>query len=135
LKRPNLLVIITLISFLSIILVTGSPFKSSTNSFDYNNPILLDIPSIQAQDDGDGFEGDDGGDDDFAGFEEENNADNEEVIEDTPQIMFESEGETEDQENEEVEEETEDQENEEVEEETDEESEQETIDIDGDQQR
>jgi len=76
LKRPNLLVIISLISFLSIILITGSPFKSSTNSFDNNNPIFLEIPPIQAQGDGDDFE-DDGGRDNFAGFEGEDDNDNE----------------------------------------------------------
>ena len=68
-KRPHLLVIIGLISFLSIILITGSPFKSSTNSFDHNNNLnLLEIPPIQAQDDGDDFR-DDGGGDEVAGFE------------------------------------------------------------------
>ena len=74
-KRSNLLVIISLISFLSIILITGSPFKSSTNSFDNNNSILLEIPSIQAQGDGDDFEDDRWGED-FAGFEEEYDNDN-----------------------------------------------------------
>ncbi|HET8792462.1 MAG TPA: hypothetical protein VFM31_01615, partial [Nitrososphaeraceae archaeon] len=75
-KRPSLLVIISLISFLSIVLITGTPFKSYTNSFDHKNSILLEIPSIQAQDDGKEFGnddgGNDGGDNDFAGFEEEN---------------------------------------------------------------
>ena len=100
-KRPNLLVIISLISFLSIILITGSPFKSSTNSFDNTNPILLEILPIQAQDDGDDLEGD-GGVDDFAGFEEEDDNDNgEENEEDTGQFSFESED-TEDQETDEV---------------------------------
>ena len=69
-KRPNLLVIISLISFLSIILITGSPFKSSTNSFDNNTPIFLEIPPIQAQNDGDDFE-DDGGRNNLAGLEGE----------------------------------------------------------------
>ncbi|MGE0243811.1 MAG: hypothetical protein AB7F53_08415, partial [Nitrososphaeraceae archaeon] len=74
-KRPSLLVIVSLISFLSIVLITGTPFKSYTNSFDHNNPILVGIPSIQAQDDGEEFGNDDGGNDggnnDFAGFEED----------------------------------------------------------------
>ena len=116
-KSLNLLIILTLISFLSIILVTGSPVKNDTNFFDYNNPILLEIPSIQAQDNGDGFEDDggnddfagfeeddndgDGGNDDFAAFEEEDNLDNEkENEEDTNQFSFESETEDEDQESE-----------------------------------
>jgi predicted glycosyltransferase len=71
LKRPHLLVIIGLISFLSIILITGSPVKSSTHSFDHNNNLnLLEIPPIQAQDDGDELR-DDGGGDEIAGFEKE----------------------------------------------------------------
>ena len=82
-KRPNLLVIISLISFLSIILITGSPFKSSTNYFDNTNSIPLEILPLQAQDDGNDLEGDGGGDD-FAGFEEEEDSDNgEEYEEDT----------------------------------------------------
>ena len=90
-KRPNLLVLISLISFLSIILITGSPFKSSTNSFDNNNPIFLEIPPIQAQGDGDDFE-DDGGRDNFAGFEREDDNDNgEENEKDTGQFSFVSE--------------------------------------------
>ncbi|HEX5892032.1 MAG TPA: hypothetical protein VFY41_04145 [Nitrososphaeraceae archaeon] len=120
-KRPNLLVIISLISFLSIILITGSPFKSSTNSFDNNNPIFLEIPPIQAQDDGDNFE-DDGGRDNFAGFEGEDDNDNgEEKEEDPGQFNFVSED-TEDQETDEVED-TEDQETDEVEDTEDQESE------------
>ena len=90
-KRPNLLAIISLISFLSIILITCSPFKSSTNSFDNNKPIFLEIPPIQAQDDGDNFE-DDGGRDNFAGFEvEDDNGNGEEKEEDTGQFNFVSE--------------------------------------------
>ena len=119
-KRPNLLVIISLISFLSIILITGSPVKSSTNSFDNDNPILLEIPPIRAQGGGDDFE-DNGGGDDFAGFEEEDDNDNgEENEEDTGQFSFESE-ETEDQETEDQE--TEDQETDEVEDTEDQETE------------
>jgi hypothetical protein len=121
LKRPDLLVIISLISFLSIILITGSPLKSSTNSFDNNNPILLEIPPIQAQGDGDDFE-DDGGGDDFAGFEEENDNDNGEGNEeDTGQFSFELED-TEDQDTDEVED-TEDQDTDEVEDTEDQETE------------
>ena len=90
-KRPNLLVIISLISFLSIILITGSPFKSSTNSFDNNNPILLEIPPIQAQGDGD----------DFAAFEEEDNDNGEEnEVEDTEDQETDEVEDTEDQETE-----------------------------------
>jgi len=84
LKSLNLLVLISLISFLSIILISGSPFKSYINSFDHNNPILLEIPSIQAQDDREGSE-DDGGEDDFAGFEEEDDLDNEKENDDAEQ--------------------------------------------------
>ena len=102
-KRPNLLVIISLISFICIILITGSPFKSSTNSFDNNNPIFLEVPPIQAQGDGDDLE-DDGGRDDFAGFEGEDDNDNgEENEQDTGQFSFESED-TKDQQTDEVEE-------------------------------
>ena len=101
-KRSNLLVIISLISFICIILITGSPFKSSTNSFDNNNPIFLEVPPIQAQGDGDDLE-DDGGRDDFAGFEGEDDNDNgEENEEDTGQFSFEAED-TEDQQTDEVE--------------------------------
>ena len=68
-KIPNLLVIISLITFISIILTTASPFKTSTNSFEINeffypmNKVQLAI----AQDDGGGDDGggDDGGGDDF----------------------------------------------------------------------
>ena len=120
-KRPNLLVIISLISFLSIILITGSPFKSSTNSFDNNNSIFLEIPPIQAQNDGDDFEND-GGRNNLAGLEGENDNDNgEENEEDTGQFNFVSED-TEDQETDEVED-TEDQETDEVEDTEDQESE------------
>ena len=112
-KRPNLLVIISLISFICIILITGSPFKSSTNSFDNNNPIFLEVPPIQAQVDGDDFE-DDGGRDDFAGFEGEDDNDNgEENEEDTGQFSFEAED-TENQQTDEAED-TEDQQTDEVE--------------------
>jgi hypothetical protein len=121
LKRPNLLAIISLISFLGIILVTCSPFKSSTNSFDNNKPIFLEIPPIQAQDDGDNFE-DDGGRDNFAGFEvEDDNGNGEEKEEDTGQFNFVSED-TEDQETDDVED-TEDQETDDVEDTEDQESE------------
>ncbi|HYJ01737.1 MAG TPA: hypothetical protein VEW92_05945 [Nitrososphaeraceae archaeon] len=91
-------------------MITGSPFKSSTNSFDNNNPIFLEVPPIQAQGDGDDLE-DDGGRDDFAGFEGEDDNDNgEENEEDTGQFSFGSED-TEDQQTDEVED-TEDQESE-----------------------
>ena len=110
-KRPHLLAIISIISFLSIILITGSPFKSSTNPFESNNPILLEIPQIQAQSDGDDFENEDGEGSDFAGFEEEDDNDNgKENEKDTGQFSFDSKD-TEDQETDEVED-TEDQENE-----------------------
>ena len=69
LKIPNLLVILSLISFLSISLVTGSPFKSYTNLFEDNNHILLKITPIYAQDNGGDFEGGNI----FPGFEEEDN--------------------------------------------------------------
>ena len=55
-KIPNLLVILSLISFLSIILVTGSPLKSYTNFYENNNHILLKITPIYAQDDSGDFE-------------------------------------------------------------------------------
>ncbi|HET9806150.1 MAG TPA: hypothetical protein VFP49_04505 [Nitrososphaeraceae archaeon] len=94
-KRQILFVIICLISFVSIVLITGSPFKSYTNSLDHNNPIHLKIPSIHAQDDGEDFENDDGGNDgndDFAGFEEEDDVNNQKENEDdTNQFSFESE--------------------------------------------
>ncbi|HEX6672483.1 MAG TPA: hypothetical protein VF084_09630, partial [Nitrososphaeraceae archaeon] len=108
-KRPNLLVIISLISFICILLITGSPFKSSTNSFDNNNSIFLEVPPIQAQGE------DDGGRDEFAGFIGEDDNDNgKENEEDTGQFSLESED-TEDQQTDEVEE-TEDQQTDEVEE-------------------
>ena len=62
------MVILSLISFLSMILVTGSPFKSYTNLFENNNHILLKIPPIYAQDNGGDFEGGDI----FPDFEEDN---------------------------------------------------------------
>ncbi|HSE99318.1 MAG TPA: hypothetical protein VLA48_00345, partial [Nitrososphaeraceae archaeon] len=80
---PDLLVILGLISFLSIILITGSPFKSYTNFFENNHHIPLKITSIYAQDNGGdfqdgyifpGIEEDDGDDLDssiFPGFEKE----------------------------------------------------------------
>ena len=55
-KIPNLLVILSLISFLSIILVTGSPLKSYTNFYENNNHILLKITPIYAQDNSGDFE-------------------------------------------------------------------------------
>ena len=57
-KLSNLLVILSLISFLSIIFVTDSPFKSYTNFFENDNHISLKIPPIYAQDnDGDFTDG------------------------------------------------------------------------------
>ena len=55
-KRPNLLVIISLISFLSIFLVTGSTLKSYTNFYENNNHILLKLFTIYAQDNSGDFE-------------------------------------------------------------------------------
>ena len=87
-KIPNLVVILSLISFLSIILVPDSPFKSYTNFFEFNNHILLKITPIYAQGNGDdfengiifpGFEEDNGGNfkDNFIfpGFEEDDSGD------------------------------------------------------------
>ena len=55
-KIPNLLVILSLISFLSIILVTVSPLKSYTKFYENNNHILLKITPIYAQGNSDDFE-------------------------------------------------------------------------------
>ena len=59
-KFPNLLVIISLISF-SVTLITASPFISYTNFFENNSNIFLKFPSIYAQDDGGGVEDNDVG--------------------------------------------------------------------------
>ena len=77
---PNLLVILSLISFLSIILITDSPLKSYTNFYENNNHILLKITPIYAQsnsgdfEDGDIFPDfkaeDDGGEEKDGGNEE-----------------------------------------------------------------
>ena len=87
-KIPNLLVILSLISFLSIILVTGFPLKSYSNFYENNNHILLKITPIYAQgnsgdfEDGDifpDFKAEDGGGekngDIFPGFEEDDSGD------------------------------------------------------------
>ena len=58
-KIPNLFLLLSLISFLSIILVTGSTLKSYTNFYENNNLILLKLPTIYAQENSDDFE--DGG--------------------------------------------------------------------------
>ena len=55
-KILNLLVILSLISFLNIILVTGSPLKSYTNFYENNNHILLKITPIYAQGNSGDFE-------------------------------------------------------------------------------
>ena len=55
------MVVISLISFLSITLITASPFISYTNFFENNSHILLKFPSIYAQDDGGGVEDNDVG--------------------------------------------------------------------------
>ena len=55
-KIPNLLAILSLISFLSIILVTVSPLKSYTNFYENNNHILLKITPIYAQGNSDDVE-------------------------------------------------------------------------------
>lgn len=72
------MVVISLISFLSITLITASPFISYTNFFENNSHILLKFPSIYAQDDGGGVEdnGDGGGD---GGGVEDNDIGNEEL--------------------------------------------------------
>ena len=56
---PNILVILSLISFLSIIVVTGSPLKSYTNFYENNNHILLKLTPIYAQDNSGYFDDDD----------------------------------------------------------------------------
>jgi hypothetical protein len=62
LKILNLLVIISLISFLSItLIIAASHFISYTNFFENNSHILLKFPSIYAQDDGGGVEDNDVG--------------------------------------------------------------------------
>jgi hypothetical protein len=53
---PNLLVILSLISFLSIILGSGSPLKSYTNFYENNNHILLKFTPIYAQGNSGDFE-------------------------------------------------------------------------------
>ena len=55
----NILVILSLISFLSIIVVTGSPLKSYTNFYENNNHILLKLTPIYAQDNSGYFDDDD----------------------------------------------------------------------------
>ena len=83
-KRPHLLVFL-------LILITGSPVKSSTHSLDHNNNLIrLEIPPIQAQDDGDELR-DDGGGDEIAGFEKEDDDGVDENEEDMGQFNFESE--------------------------------------------
>ena len=62
------MVIVSLISFPSMLLVTSSPFKIYTNFFGNNNHVLLKITPIYAQDNGGDFE--DGYI--FPGFEEDN---------------------------------------------------------------
>ena len=73
-KIPNLLAILSLISFLSIILVTVSPLKSYTNFYENNNHILLKITPIYAQGNSGDFE--DG--DIFPDFKAEDNGGEEE---------------------------------------------------------
>ena len=72
-KIPNLLAILSLISFLSIILVTVSPLKSYTNFYENNNHILLKITPIFAQ----GNSGDVEDGDIFPDFKAEDNGDEE----------------------------------------------------------
>ena len=55
-KVPNLFLLLSLISFLSIILVTGSTLKSYTNFYENNNHILLKLLTIYAQDNSGDFE-------------------------------------------------------------------------------
>ena len=55
-KIPNLVVILSIISFLSIILITGSPFKGYTNYFENNNHIFLIITPVYGQNNDDDFE-------------------------------------------------------------------------------
>ncbi|HEX7258244.1 MAG TPA: hypothetical protein VF242_09295 [Nitrososphaeraceae archaeon] len=80
-KILNLLVVISLISFLSITLITASPFISYTNFFENNSHILLKFPSIYAQDDGGGEDNGDGGGD--GGGVEDNDVGNEGINENT----------------------------------------------------
>ena len=58
-KILNLFLLLSLISFLSIILVTGSTLKSYKNFYENNNLILLKLPTIYAQVNNDDLE--DGG--------------------------------------------------------------------------
>ena len=58
-KKPNLFLLLSLISFLSVILVTGSTLKSYTNFYENNNLILLKLPTIYAHVNSDDLE--DGG--------------------------------------------------------------------------
>lgn len=53
---PNLWVILSLISFLSIIILIGYPLKSYTNFYENNNHILLKITPIYAQGNSGDFE-------------------------------------------------------------------------------
>ena len=53
---PNLLVILSLISFFSIIIVTGSLLKSYTHFYENNNHIPLKLTPIYAQDNSGDFE-------------------------------------------------------------------------------
>jgi hypothetical protein len=53
---PNLLVILSLISFLSIIIVIGSLLKSYTHFYENNNHIPLKLTPIYAQDNSGDFE-------------------------------------------------------------------------------
>ena len=53
---PNLWVILSLISFLSIIILIGYPLKSYTNFYENNNHILLKLTPIYAQDNSGNFE-------------------------------------------------------------------------------
>ena len=55
-KILNLFLLISLISFLSIFLVTGSTLKSYTNFYENNNHILLKLLTIYAQDNSGDFE-------------------------------------------------------------------------------
>jgi hypothetical protein len=105
LKLLNLFIIISLISFLSIILITGSPFKSYTNFSENDNHIPLKTPPIYAQDNDDSFENE-------SSFEEEINSE-EGIEEDNGQFAIETE-ESEDAETEDAE--TEDAETEDAEE-------------------
>ena len=57
-KLPNLFLLLSLISFLSIILITGSTLKSYTNFYENNNHILLKLPTIFPQENSGDFEDD-----------------------------------------------------------------------------